>query len=62
MKFGLKWHKEREEQELRIRIDKLERIKLDIQFRERQIAEAERRGLDSFDADRLLVKRKATTA
>lgn len=68
MKHPLWWHKEclgnmrssladRRAYADRIAAD-VRRLEGDVEFAERQIAEAEKRGLDAFDAERLLVSRK----
>jgi len=68
-KMPLSWHKDCLRESERYLCEKRTRIEDDFKrlvaqesewrFRRDQIAEAERRGLDAFDADRLLVKRKA---
>lgn len=65
--FPLSWHKTNNENsknylalreaELARLSNALGRLRADVRFREQQIEEAERRGLDKFDADRFLRKR-----
>lgn len=65
----LEWHRqncansieslaEKRRQIQRMQYD-LERHEADVRFHEQQIAEATKRGLEGFDRDRFLVKRKA---
>ena len=66
-KFPMDWHREclknSAENVAGLRGDvarktaELERRERELAFYEEQIAEADRRGLDAFDRDRLLVKR-----
>lgn len=68
MKFPIAWHKDnlrnfeqslqQAERELLHFQARVERMRSELAFRKRQIEEAERRGLDRFDPDRILVKRK----
>lgn len=67
-KFSLEWHRNclknmeahlaREEQVLIRANAAIVRTRERVDFTRNQIAEAERRGLDGFDADRLLIKGK----
>jgi len=65
----VKWHEQclscseetyaRELDALKIAAQRLKRFRLENDLHRRQIEEAKRRGLEEFDSDRLLVKRKA---
>ena len=65
----IEWHEQclscseatyaRELEALKDRAKRVKRFRLENEFHRRQIAEARRRGLEAFDSDRLLVKRKA---
>jgi hypothetical protein len=69
MKMKLNWHKEclknvkqyrdRQKSVVREAEEALERIETKILIMELQIDEAERKGLDAFDADRFMVRRKS---
>jgi len=64
MKFPIKWHKDsltnltvhyqRERKLAEETLTRCDKADADIKHYARQIAEAERRGMDSFDRDRLL--------
>lgn len=68
MKRPIQWHRDRLAalrdsrlryvEEARRAQERVERITNDVVFLERQITEAEKRGMDAFDEDRLLVPRK----
>ena len=71
MKFPLDWHREgiknsrahldQEQRRLEALVASVARMRDRIEMRERQLAEAERRGLFEYDPDRFLVaKRKAS--
>lgn len=69
MKHGLSWHKDCLANLLRGLKDRhaaaaraaaeAKQLEREVDFYEDQIAEAERRGLEAFDRERLLLKRKA---
>jgi hypothetical protein len=69
MKQPISWHREcasnarrtleREELYLASAMGRIARLREQTDFYDRQIAEAERRGMSEFDSERLLVKRQA---
>ena len=68
MKQPLEWHRQylenaetnlsSEQTRLKLLEIQVDQMRAVADFRRMQIAEAERRGMDSFDADKLLVRRK----
>lgn len=71
MRFSLEWHRECEknqathlaqkEAEAAETLRRLEVLRKSLAFYRAQIAEAEARGIDSFDSEKLLVRSKPST-
>lgn len=68
MKRPIEWHEEclrnqrdeleRAQHRLALAVESERRARADVDLRERQIAEAKRRGMDAFDSEKLLIKRR----